>query len=55
MITLYHLPNSRSSAIIWLLEELQVPYETRTVSGIRRADGSGARITDRPAYRKSLQ
>ncbi len=48
MITLHHLPNSRSSTIIWLLEELQVPYETRAVSNIRRADGSGARDPNNP-------
>lgn len=27
MITLHHLNNSRSQRIIWLLEELQLPYE----------------------------
>ena len=27
MITLHHLDNSRSLRILWLLEELQVPYE----------------------------
>ncbi len=48
MITLYHLPNSRSSIIVWLLEELHVPYKTRTVTNIRRADGSGARDPQNP-------
>ena len=41
MITLYHAPKSRSTRMIFLLEELGVPYEIKTVS-IRRADGSGA-------------
>ena len=42
MLTLYHAPKSRSSSIVWLLEELGVPYEKRIVD-IRRADGSGTR------------
>jgi glutathione S-transferase len=37
MLTLYHAPRSRSSRIIWLLEELGADYEIRTVS-IRRRD-----------------
>ena len=41
MITLYHSPKSRSSRMIWLLEELGAPYEIKTVT-IRRADGTGA-------------
>ena len=41
MITLYHTPKSRSSRMIWLLEELGAPYEIKTVT-IRRADGTGA-------------
>lgn len=48
MITLHHLPNSRSSAIVWLLEELGVPYETHVVSAIRRPDGTGARDPENP-------
>jgi glutathione S-transferase len=48
MITLYHAPKSRSSRFIWLLEEINEPYEVKTVS-IRRGDGSGA--TDEE-YRK---
>lgn len=37
MLTLYHAPRSRSTRIIWLLEELGADYEIRTVS-IRRRD-----------------
>jgi glutathione S-transferase len=29
MITLHHLENSRSQRVLWLLEELQLPYEIR--------------------------
>ena len=42
MITLYHSPRSRSSRMIWLLEELGVPYEVRQVSIFRPMDGEGA-------------
>jgi len=41
MITLYHAPKSRSTRMIFLLEELGAPYEIKTVT-IRRGDGSGA-------------
>ncbi len=27
MLRLHHLPNSRSQRVVWLLEELQIPYE----------------------------
>lgn len=47
MLTLFHAPKSRSGSILWLLEELGVPYETRIVD-IRRADGSGARDAANP-------
>jgi glutathione S-transferase len=47
MLTLYHAPNSRSGNIIWLLEELGVPYDVKIVD-IRRADGSGARDPANP-------
>lgn len=40
MLTLYHSPQSRSSRIIWLLEELRTDYEIVYVT-IRRQDGSG--------------
>jgi len=48
MLTLYHAPRSRSFRMLWLLEELGVPYEKKVVS-IRRADGTGA---EEPGYRK---
>jgi glutathione S-transferase len=41
MITLYHAPQSRSSRIIWLLEELAAPYEIRPVSIFRPMSGQG--------------
>jgi len=48
MLTLYHAPRSRSFRMLWLLEELGVPYTKKVVS-IRRRDGSGA---EEPGYRK---
>jgi glutathione S-transferase len=41
MLTLYHAPQSRSSRIVWLLEELGAPYEIR-ITDIPRPDGTGA-------------
>jgi glutathione S-transferase len=41
MLKLFHSPTSRSSRIIWLMEELGEPYEIEYVT-IRRGDGSGA-------------
>ncbi len=41
MLTLYHSPQTRSSRIIWLLEELKAPYEIAYVD-IARASGSEA-------------
>jgi len=41
MITLFHAPQSRSSRMIWLLEELGVPYEIRPVSIFRPMTGEG--------------
>ncbi len=42
MITLYHSPRSRSTRMLWLLEELGVPYEVRQVSIFRPMSGEGA-------------
>ena len=47
MLTLYHLPQTRSGSIVWLLEELGVPYKTR-ITDIKRADGTGARDPANP-------
>ena len=41
MLTLYHAPQSRSSRIIWLLEELGADYEIR-ITDIPRRDDKGA-------------
>lgn len=47
MLTLYHCPKTRSNSIVWLLEELGVPYERRVVD-IRRHDGTGAKDPANP-------
>ena len=47
MLTLFHSPKTRSGTIVWLLEELGVPYEAKVVD-IRRADGSGGRDPANP-------
>lgn len=47
MITLHHAPRSRSSRIIWLLEELGAPYQLR-LTNIPRMDGSGASDANNP-------
>ena len=47
MLTLYHAPNSRSSRFLWLLEEMDTPYEIVKVD-IRRRDGSGGRDPRNP-------
>jgi glutathione S-transferase len=40
MLTLFHAPRSRSTRIIWLLEELAAPFHLQHVT-IRYMDGSG--------------
>jgi glutathione S-transferase len=45
MITLYHAPRSRSSRMIWLLEELEAPYQIELVP-IVRGDGTGSPAPD---------
>jgi len=47
MLTLFHAPRSRSSRMIWLLEELGVDYEIRYVD-IPRMDGSGQADASNP-------
>jgi glutathione S-transferase len=47
VITLYHCPQTRSASIVWLLEELEVPYQTKVVD-FRRADGTGSRDASNP-------
>jgi glutathione S-transferase len=47
MLTLYHAPLSRSSRIIWLLEELGAPYAIK-ITNIPRMDGTGAPDPDNP-------
>lgn len=41
MLTLHHAPRSRSSRIVWLLEELGADYRLK-ITDIPRADGTGA-------------
>ena len=41
MITLFHHPKSRSTRFIFLLEELEAPYQIRLVT-TRKSDGTGA-------------
>ncbi|OBZ93960.1 glutathione S-transferase [Pararhizobium polonicum] len=53
MLTLIHAPRSRSSRIIWLLEELGAEYDIRYVS-IRRRDGSGGPDDDNPHPHKQV-
>jgi glutathione S-transferase len=47
MITLVHAPRSRSSAFLWLLEEIGEPYGIQYVA-IRRGDGSGSLDASNP-------
>jgi glutathione S-transferase len=47
LITLYHSPQTRSGSIVWLLEELEVPYQTKLVD-FRRADGTGSKDPANP-------
>src|SRR5437879_7121192 len=41
MITLFHRPKTRSSRVIFLLEELEAPYQIKLVT-TRARDGTGA-------------
>ena len=48
MLTLFHAPQSRSSRIVWLLEELGVDYDIRYVDIFRSMTGSGGRDAANP-------
>ena len=39
MIVVHHLNNSRSQRILWLLEELGLPYEIRRYQRVWELDG----------------
>ena len=41
MLTLFHKPATRSMSVVWLLEELGVPFEIKEVT-VRTMDGTGA-------------
>ena len=47
MLTLFHAPWSRSSRLVWLLEEIGAGYEI-CYCDIPRMDGSGARDPRNP-------
>jgi len=47
MLTLFHAPRSRSSRILWLLEEVGADYQVKYTS-ITRQDGSGDEDPDNP-------
>lgn len=49
MITLYHAPRSRSSGILWLLEEIGTPYKV-ALTPIVYGDGKGSSAPE--SYRK---
>jgi len=49
MITLYHAPRSRSSSIVWLLEELATPYNIELVPIVY---GNGQGATAPESYRR---
>jgi len=53
VLTLYHAPRSRSSRIVWLLEELGADYELK-IADIPRRDGSGAADPANPHPHKQV-
>lgn len=53
MLTLFHAPKSRSTRMLWLLEELGAPYEVKVVD-IDRRDGVGARDPANPHPHKQV-
>ncbi len=57
-ITVHHLENSRSQRVLWLLEELGMPYEVRHYERNKKTmlapPGCAGFIQARPAYRIAL-
>ncbi|TYC67231.1 glutathione S-transferase family protein [Stappia sp. BW2] len=53
MMTLYHSPNSRSSAIVTLIEELGADVEVKEVT-VRRLDGTGEPDPSNPHPEKKV-
>jgi glutathione S-transferase len=47
MLTLIHKPQTRSMSVVWLLEEIGTPYQTKVVT-TRTADGKGAVDPENP-------
>ena len=52
MITLYHSPNTRAASIVWLLEELGVPYDIHDVDWRRPVRIRRARRGQPPSARQ---
>ncbi|MEY4556623.1 MAG: hypothetical protein RL093_1742 [Pseudomonadota bacterium] len=48
MLTLFHAPQSRSSRIVWLLEEIGADYDIRRVHIFRAMTGAGGRDAANP-------
>lgn len=53
MLTLVHSPQSRSTRILWMLEETGLPYDVRYVT-ISRQDGSGGPDPNNPHPAKKV-
>jgi glutathione S-transferase len=53
MLTLVHSPQSRSTRILWMLEETGLPYDVRYVT-ISRQDGSGGPDANNPHPAKKV-
>lgn len=53
MLTLVHSPQTRSTRILWLLEELGAPYDIRYVT-ISRQDGTGGPDANNPHPTKKV-
>ena len=49
MIRLYHLPGSRSTRVLWMLEEIGAPYELTVITGEDRK--TAAHISRHPLGR----